>query len=132
MKAQFRPDFDKGEGLITAVTVDDADDQVLMVATMNEEAFEATLETGTVHYWSRSRQELWRKGATSGNTQQLVEMRLDCDLDAVVLRVRQSGAACHEGYRSCFYRVVTPDGDLAVDAEQLLTPEQMYRRPSPG
>lgn len=126
MNAPFRPDFAKAGGLITAVTVDAEHGDVLMVAYMNEEAFDLTLATGRVHYWSRSRNELWKKGETSGNMQQLVEMRIDCDLDAVVVRVMQTGPACHEGYRSCFFRTVASDGSLQIAAERLMTPEQMY------
>lgn len=126
MNAQFRPDFEKAGGLITAVTVDAESGEVLMVAYMNEEAFDLTLTTGKVHYWSRSRNTLWKKGESSGNMQQLVEVRLDCDLDAVVVRALQEGPACHEGYRSCFYRTVAADGSLTVNSEQLMTPEQMY------
>ena len=126
MDLQFRPDFEKADGLITAVTVDADNGEVLMVAYMNEEAFKLTLETGKVHYWSRSRQQLWKKGESSGNMQELVELRVDCDLDAVVVRARQQGPACHEGYKSCFFRTVAADGSLQVNAEQLMTPEQMY------
>ncbi|NLH69482.1 MAG: phosphoribosyl-AMP cyclohydrolase [Brooklawnia sp.] len=126
VEAQFTPDFAKADGLITCVTVDASDGEVLMVAYMNAEAFKLTLETGKVHYWSRSRNKLWKKGESSGNMQQLVEMRIDCDLDAVVVRVEQSGPACHEGYKSCFFRTVDADGALAVNSEQLMTPEQMY------
>ncbi len=126
MQAQFTPDFEKGNGLITAVTVDAETGEVLMVAYMNEEAFRLTLETGKVHYFSRSRQKLWKKGESSGNMQQLVELRVDCDLDAVVVRALQSGPACHEGYKSCFFRTVNAEGDLDVNAERLMTPEEMY------
>ncbi len=126
MEPQFTPDFTKGDGLITCVAVDAADGQVLMVAGMNEEAFRRTLETGRVHYWSRSRNSLWKKGESSGNMQELVELRVDCDADAVVAVVRQSGPACHEGFRSCFHRTVQADGSLVLNAEQLLTPEEMY------
>lgn len=126
MTQDFTLDFAKAGGLVTAVTVDAEDGQVLMVAYMNEEAFRLTLETGKVHYYSRSRQALWKKGESSGNMQDLVEMRVDCDLDAVVVVARQSGPACHEGYRSCFYRTVAGDGTLQVNAERLMTPEEMY------
>ena len=126
MDLQFRPDFEKAGGLITAVTVDADNGEVLMVAYMNEEAFQLTLETEKVHYWSRSRQQLWKKGESSGNMQELVELRIDCDLDAVVVRARQQGPACHEGYKSCFFRTVAADGSLQVNAQQLMTPEQMY------
>ena len=126
MEAQFTPDFAKADGLITCVTVDAESGEVLMVAYMNQEAFDLTLETGKVHYWSRSRGTLWKKGESSGNMQQLVEMRVDCDADAVVVRAIQEGPACHEGYKSCFFRTVAADGTLVLNAEQLMTPEQMY------
>lgn len=126
-----RPDFAKGGGLITAVTVDADTGEVLMVASMNAEAYDLTLATGVVHYWSRSRGALWRKGETSGNTQRLVELRVDCDADAVVVRAAQEGPACHEGYRSCFYRTVTADGAWVVDSERLRSPEQMYGTRTP-
>lgn len=126
MQPQFQPDFAKAGGLITAIAVDAETGEVLMVAHMNEESFGLTLRTGKVHYWSRSRQQLWKKGESSGNTQELVEMRVDCDMDAVVLRVRQSGPACHEGFRSCFYRTVAEDGSLVENAVREMTPEQMY------
>lgn len=103
--AAFTPRFN-ADGLITAVTVDDGTGEILMLAHMNAEALRRTLESGDVWYFSRSRNELWRKGATSGHTQRLVEMRTDCDQDAVVVRVRQEGSACHTGRRSCFYRHV--------------------------
>jgi phosphoribosyl-AMP cyclohydrolase len=126
MTPQFQPDFAKSGGLITAVTVDAESGEVLMVAYMNEEAFRLTLETGRVHYYSRSRQKLWKKGESSGNMQRLVEMRVDCDLDAVVVRAHQEGPACHEGYKSCFYRTVGEDGSLTLNAERLQDPEKMY------
>lgn len=103
--AAFTPRFN-ADGLITAVTVDDVTGEILMLAHMNAEALRRTLESGDVWYFSRSRNELWRKGATSGHTQRLVEMQTDCDQDAVIVRVRQEGAACHTGRRSCFYRRV--------------------------
>ena len=110
---EFKPRF-SADGLITCVTVDDGDGAVLMVAHLNAEALATTLETGVVHYWSRSRGSLWRKGDTSGQVQSLVEMRVVCDHDAVVARVRVGGdgGACHTGRRSCFYRRVEsgPEG----------------------
>lgn len=130
MQLQFSPDFAKGQGLITAVAVDDASGEVLMVAYMNEEAFRLTLDTGRVHYFSRSRNRLWKKGEESGNMQQLIEMRVDCDLDSVVIRVRQQGPACHEGFHSCFYRTVSPDGGLVDNAQREKSPEQMYGKKS--
>jgi phosphoribosyl-AMP cyclohydrolase len=126
VKAQFSPDFNKAGGLITAIAVDAGDGEVLMVAYMNEEAFRLTLETGKVHYFSRSRNKLWKKGESSGNMQELVEMRVDCDLDAVVVRIRQKGPACHEGFRSCFFRTVKDDGSLETRGERLMSPEEMY------
>ncbi len=97
-------------GLITAVTTDATSGAVLMVAHMNPAALAATLATGEAHYWSRSRAELWHKGATSGHIQRVVEMRIDCDQDAVWLRVEPAGPACHTGKTSCFYRRITTDG----------------------
>ena len=126
MKPQFRPNFEKAGGLITAVTVDADNGEVLMVAYMNEEAFQLTLDTKKVHYWSRTRNKLWKKGESSGNMQDLVEMRVDCDLDAVVVRALQTGPACHEGFRSCFYRTVDDVGNLRENAERLMTPEEIY------
>ncbi|MBX3581023.1 MAG: phosphoribosyl-AMP cyclohydrolase [Rhizobiaceae bacterium] len=103
----FSPRFD-ANGLITAVVTDASDGTVLMLAHMNAQALALTLETGIAHYWSRSRNSLWKKGETSGNLQHVVEMRTDCDQDAVVLSVKVSGhdATCHTGRRSCFYRTV--------------------------
>lgn len=97
-------------GLVTAVASDAATGELLMVAHMNAEALAATLATGEAHYWSRSRQALWHKGATSGHTQRIVEIRIDCDQDALWLKVEPAGPACHTGERSCFYRIATGDG----------------------
>ncbi len=101
------------DGLIAAVVTHADSGEVLMLAWMNAEALQATLDTGEAHYWSRSRRELWRKGATSGQVQRVAEVRVDCDQDAVWLKVRPQGdgGACHVGFRSCFYRVVE-DGRL--------------------
>ena len=114
---QFLPRFDAA-GLITCVTVG-SDDRVLMVAGMNAEALRLTIETGIVHYWSRSRAKLWRKGDTSGQVQRLVELRVDCDQDVLLARVEVGGdgGACHTGRRSCFYRVVERDGETLRIAE---------------
>jgi phosphoribosyl-AMP cyclohydrolase len=100
------PKFD-AHGLMPTVATDAASGEVLMLAFMNEEALTKTLETGEAHYWSRSRKELWRKGATSGHTQRVVDLRVDCDQDAIWLKVEQQGAACHTGERSCFFRSAT-------------------------
>ena len=108
----FEPKFG-ADGLATCVAVDAARGDVLMVAHMNEAALRATLETGIVHYWSRTRNALWRKGDTSGQTQTLIEMRVDCDQDAFLafVDVAGDGGACHTGRRSCFYRRVEPGGE---------------------
>lgn len=105
------PRFD-ASGLVTAVVTDAGDGALLMVAHMNEEALRLTLQTQIAHYWSRSRRELWKKGGTSGNFQRVVEMRVDCDQDAVWLKVEVAGdgVTCHTGRRSCFYRIVETDG----------------------
>lgn len=111
--AAFTPRF-SADGLITCVTIEATSGEVLMLAHMNEEALRLTLETRVVHYWSRSRAALWRKGDTSGQTQHLVEMRVDCDQDAALafVEVGGDGKACHTGRRSCFYRRVRRDGSL--------------------
>ena len=107
----FTPRFGP-DGLITAVVTDAGDGALLMVAHMNAQALALTLETGIAHYWSRSRNELWKKGETSGNFQRVEELRTDCDQDAVWLKVSVAGdgATCHTGRRSCFYRIVETDG----------------------
>jgi phosphoribosyl-AMP cyclohydrolase len=119
-------------GLITAVTVDADTHQVLMVAFMNPAALEKTLATGKATYWSRSRQKFWVKGEESGNTQQVVSVTIDCDQDAVVLNVRQKGAACHNGFESCFYRQVAPAAngglELSTIAQPVMDPKQMYKK----
>lgn len=101
-------------GLIPAIAQDTTSGEVLMMAWMNAEAVAKTLETGQVTYWSRSRQEFWIKGATSGHTQQLIEMKLDCDRDCLLVEVRQVGAACHTGRRTCFYTAVQDGAEVEV------------------
>ncbi|MEM7422325.1 MAG: phosphoribosyl-AMP cyclohydrolase [Pseudomonadota bacterium] len=126
------PKFD-ADGLIPCITTDADTGDVLMLGYMNAEALHRTIETGEAHYWSRSRQCLWRKGATSGLVQKIIEMRIDDDQDAVWLRVQVagSGASCHVGYRSCFYRAV-PVGDDAgqpltfLEDEKTFDPEDVY------
>jgi phosphoribosyl-AMP cyclohydrolase len=121
-------DFGKNDGLVTAIALDDASGDVLMVAFMNEQAFRCTVETGEVHYWSRSRGKLWRKGEESGNTQRLVALYVDCDGDCVVMRVEQrGGAACHTGRRSCFFRRLE-NGTWVEEGERVFDPEQVYGR----
>jgi phosphoribosyl-AMP cyclohydrolase len=116
-----------GNGLITAVVQDADNNDVLMVAYMNREAVDATLETKRATYWSRSRQKFWIKGETSGHVQHVVEVRIDCDKDCLLIRVRQEGAACHDGYRSCFYRVPDEDGELQIVEPQLVDPKTVYK-----
>lgn len=113
------------QGLIPAVAQQYDTGEVLMLAWMNADALDATLAEGRAVYWSRSRGELWRKGATSGQSQQLVEARIDCDGDALLLRVDQTGPACHTGRRSCFYHRVTRDG-VDIDTQPLVDPGDLY------
>jgi phosphoribosyl-AMP cyclohydrolase len=126
MICQTPPDFEKRGGLVTAIAQDHATGEILMVAYMNPEAFERTLELGQVVYWSTSRNELWHKGESSGNVQILKDVYVDCDGDAVLLMVeQQGGAACHTGKRSCFFRVRRDAGWTDV-GEQVFDPEQVY------
>jgi phosphoribosyl-AMP cyclohydrolase len=128
---EFQPKFD-ASGLVICVATDAASGDVLMVAHMNDEALRKTVASGEAWYFSRSRNALWRKGESSGHTQRVVEMRLDCDQDAIWIRVEQTGAACHTGRRSCFYRKIdTVDGDTRlsfVDADRLFDPAKVYRK----
>lgn len=122
-------DFAKGDGLVPVVAQDADSGQVLMVAYTNRETWQLTLQSGIAHYWSRSRQEVWKKGATSGNVQRVKEVLVDCDADTVLLKVEQvGGAACHLGYSSCFFRRVTAEGDLETVAEPVRDPQQMYKK----
>lgn len=127
----LQPRFDAA-GLLTCVATDAATGEVLMVAHMNDEALRKTIATGEGWYFSRSRNALWRKGETSGHTQRVVEMRMDCDQDAVWIRVEQQGGACHTGRRSCFYRrVEAGEGGPRlswVDAEHLFDPKAVYKK----
>ncbi len=127
----LRPKFD-ANGLVTCVATDAMTSEVLMVAHMNEEALRKTIASGEAWYFSRSRGALWRKGETSGHVQRVVEMRVDCDQDAIWLRVEQLGAACHTGRHSCFYRKVEgKDGGAQlsfVDAERRFDPKAVYRK----
>jgi len=120
-------DFDKSGGLIPAIAQDAETGDVLMLAWMNRDAYEETLRTGRACYFSRSRGRLWRKGEESGNVQEVKEVFIDCDADTVLLKVRQiGGAACHEGYRSCFFRKV--NGDVTqVIGERVFDPKQVYK-----
>jgi len=115
------------DGLLPAVVQDHASGEVLMVGYMNPEALDRTLKTGRATFWSRSRQKFWVKGETSGHCQIVREVRIDCDRDCLLVKVEQVGPACHEGYRSCFYRRVDPaTGRLEVVEERWKTPEEIY------
>src|SRR5579864_9735985 len=121
-------DFDKAGGLVPAIAQDADTGAVLMLAWMNREAYEETVRTRRAVYFSRSRNKLWRKGEESGNVQEVVEVFVDCDADTILLKVHQiGGAACHEGYKSCFFRKV--DGDkLTIVGERVFDPKQVYKK----
>ncbi|MBZ9570641.1 phosphoribosyl-AMP cyclohydrolase [Methanobrevibacter sp. TMH8] len=139
MKINFKHDVN-GQKLVIAVAQDYKTSQVLMVAYMNKEALKKTLSTGIAHYWSTSRNKLWLKGESSGNTQKVKEVLTDCDMDAVVLKVDQTGAACHEGYYSCFFRELEiekinesntdlenlDEKDIKIIADRLFNPDDVY------
>ncbi len=115
------PDFSRGaNGLLPVIAQDSRDNTVLMLAWMNEEAWRQTLSSGRATYYSRSRRGLWCKGDTSGHTQRVVEIRVDCDADTILLRVEQAGAACHDGYRSCFYRTIAADETITFNSTRLV------------
>ena len=123
------PDFEKSE-LIPTIAQDAATGDVLMMAYMNKEAYDETLKTGRVCYYSRSRQKLWRKGEESGNVQELKEIFFDCDADTLLVKVNQiGGAACHEGYRSCFFRKIDPNtGTTEIVEERVFDPAEVYKK----
>ncbi len=130
----FSPKFDQN-GVLPAIATDATSGDVLMLAYMNEQALALSIETGVAHYWSRSRNRLWKKGETSGNTQKIIELRTDCDQDAIWMKVEQQGkgAACHVGYKSCFFRAIptgdAPSADLQLDFKEeapLFDPDEVY------
>lgn len=135
MEINFRHEVN-GEKLITAIAQDYKTGQILMVANMNKEALKKTIETGKAHYWSTSRNEQWLKGESSGHVQTVKEILVDCDMDTVILKIEQKGAACHEGYYSCFFRKLNlennpdiselNDDDVELIAERLFNPEDIY------
>lgn len=114
------------DDLVTAVARDSEDGKVLMVAFMNKEAVTKTLTTGLMHYWSRERERLWQKGEESGNRQKVREIRVDCDGDSLLFDVEPEGPACHEGYRSCFYREVNEEGNLSKIMSRQFDPDDVY------
>lgn len=135
MEINFRHEIN-GVKVITAVAQDADTNEILMLANMNEEALKKTVETGKAHYWSTSRNQLWLKGESSGHFQEVKEILVDCDMDAVVLKIRQNGAACHEGYYSCFFRNLNfenspdindlKDEDLKTNQKRLVNPDDVY------
>jgi len=121
------PNFTKGNGLIPAIAQDAATGDILMMAYMNEESLQKTIETGEVHYFSRSRQELWHKGGTSGHVQKLKDLRIDCDGDTILVKVDQiGGAACHTGHRSCFHFKFT-EGSFESEGQPVFDPKEVYK-----
>ncbi len=123
------PDFDRGvNGLLPAIAQDATSKQVLMFAWMNLEAYSDTLLSGFATYYSRSRKRLWRKGEESGHRQKIVEIRIDCDADCILLLVEQSGAACHKGYTSCFFRKHSNDEGYSVDQHRIVSPDKVYKK----
>ena len=128
MEGMIAPDFKKMDGLVPAIVQDADTGDVLMLAYMNPDAWEATLARGKAVFFSRSRNQLWEKGETSGHQQRVREIRLDCDRDTVLLRVEQlGGAACHHGYRSCFYNRIQ-DGKISICEPRVFDPREVYEK----
>jgi len=119
-------DFSKAGGLVVVIVQDWQTNEVLMCGFANEEAIIKSLITGYAHFYSRSRKALWKKGETSGHTQEIKEISIDCDQDAVLLKIEQKVAACHKGYRTCFYRKLSSKGDLLVSSKQIFKPSEVY------
>lgn len=135
MKINFRHEIN-GVKVITAIAQDAETKEILMLANMNKEALIKTIQTGKAHYWSTSRNKLWLKGESSGHFQEVKEILVDCDMDAIILKINQTGAACHEGYRSCFFRKLNTqqeiniedlkEDDLEVILERIINPDDVY------
>ena len=135
MEINFRHEIN-GMKVITAVAQDAVSGEILMIANMNKEALQKTIETGKAHYWSTSRNKQWLKGESSGHVQEVEEILVDCDMDAIVLKIKQNGAACHEGYYSCFFRNLDfknspdiddlKDEDLKTNQKRLVNPDDVY------
>ncbi len=122
------PDFEKGKGLLPAIVQEYSTGEVLMLAYVNLEAWDRTLETGEAHYFSRSRNTIWHKGGTSGHVQKIKEIRVDCDLDTILYKVEQlGGAACHKGYKSCFFTKAVGQG-FEVCEKMVFDPEEVYSK----
>ncbi len=124
----MKPKFDIN-GLSPAIAQDAHTGKVLMMAWMNEDAWRETLDSGNAVYFSRSRNKLWRKGEESGHVQKVIDARLDCDEDTILLQVEQIGPACHEGYQTCFFRKVLPSGDVEICEQRLKLPSEIYANP---
>lgn len=121
--------FDKGKGLLPAIVQDHTSRKVLMLAFVSPESWNKTLETGEAHYWSRTRQEIWHKGGTSGHVQKIKEIYADCDDDTLLFVVEQvGGAACHTGHESCFHKKVDRSGEYSVVGEKIFDPEKVYKK----
>ncbi len=116
------------EGLIPAIIQDSSSKRVLMMAWMNRDSIQKTIETGKTHFWSRSRKKFWMKGEESGHVQKVRDIAFDCDGDVLLIQVEQTGAACHEGYQSCFFRSVNDTGEFHITEPQLQNPEEIYRK----
>ncbi|WP_458405627.1 phosphoribosyl-AMP cyclohydrolase [Methanobrevibacter sp.] len=135
MNINFRHEIN-GIQVITAIAQDAKTNEILMLANMNREALVKTIETGKAHYWSTSRNQLWLKGESSGHFQEVHEIIVDCDMDAIILKISQTGAACHEGYRSCFFRKLKTENKINIDdlsdedveiiLERIVNPEDVY------
>jgi len=124
---KYTIDFNKGHGIVPAIVQDFKTGDVLMLGYMNEESFTLSQSTGFAHYWSRSKNRIWKKGESSGHIQIIREIYLDCDSDTILLKIDQSGeAACHEGYRSCFFRRIEGD-DYIIETSPLFNPSEIYR-----
>ena len=122
------PDFEKCDNLLPVIAQDAATGDVLMMAYMNEEAYDETLQTGQAVYFSRSRNKLWRKGEESGHVQMVKEIFIDCDRDTLLIKVEQiGGAACHEGFKSCFFRKITPEG-IKIVGQRVFDPKEVYKK----
>ena len=121
-------DFNKSGGMVPVIIQDQKTGEVLMLAYMNEEAYSLSIKTGLAHYWSRSKNRIWKKGEESGHIQEIKEVRIDCDNDTILMKVHQvGGAACHEGYRSCFFRKVVNDKTL-IEEERIFDPSKVYHK----
>lgn len=126
---EMKLNFEKGQGLLPAIVQDWQTGQVLMLAYMNREAWDQTLATRKAHYWSRSRNELWLKGGTSGHVQMVKEIFIDCDGDTILLKVEQlGGGACHTGYKSCFFQKIDEKGTIEIVGEKGFDPQEVYKK----